>query len=225
MESYDVFLCNNFVALPAFKRNFGEQDPTTGEWVVVTSWQSALQVSGQLGALIGVFLAGPLTSRIGYRWATLTGLMLLNAFIFVFYFAETMPVIFASQILEGIPWGIFIANAPAYCSEIVPIQLRAPATQMLQMFWAIGSIVVGAVTFVYNDVDGSRAWKYVLIRNMGNLFANVRKPGFLSLSNGCSLPRSPSLSFSHPSRLGGWFERDALKRQQNRSAALDASRG
>lgn len=159
MESYDVFLCNNFVALPAFKRNFGEQDPTTGEWVVVTSWQSALQVSGQLGALIGVFLAGPLTSRIGYRWATLTGLMLLNAFIFVFYFAETMPVIFASQILEGIPWGIFIANAPAYCSEIVPIQLRAPATQMLQMFWAIGSIVVGAVTFVYNDVDGSRAWK------------------------------------------------------------------
>ncbi|CAL3971161.1 unnamed protein product, partial [Diplocarpon coronariae] len=45
-----------------------------------------LQVSGQLGALIGVFLAGPLTSRLGYRYATLMGLMALNAFVFVFYF-------------------------------------------------------------------------------------------------------------------------------------------
>jgi len=159
MESYDVFLCNNFVALGAFKERFGVIDPSNGKPVIVTKWQSALQVSGQLGALIGVFLAGPLTSRIGYRWATLTGLMLLNCFIFVFYFAESMPVIFAAQILEGIPWGIFIANAPAYCSEIVPIQLRAPATQMLQMFWAVGSIIVGAVTYVYNPVQGPSAWK------------------------------------------------------------------
>jgi len=159
MESYDVFLCNNFVALGAFKERFGVIDPSNGKPVIVTKWQSALQVSGQLGALIGVFLAGPLTSRIGYRWATLTGLMLLNCFIFVFYFAESMPVIFAAQILEGIPWGIFIANAPAYCSEIVPIQLRAPATQMLQMFWAVGSIIVGAVTYVYNPVQGPSAWE------------------------------------------------------------------
>jgi SP family general alpha glucoside:H+ symporter-like MFS transporter len=159
MESYDVFLCNNFVALGAFKTHFGVWDEATQDHVIVPSWQSALQVSGQLGALIGVFVAGPLTSRIGYRLATLTGLMLLNAFIFVFYYAETLPVIFAAQILEGIPWGIFIANAPAYCSEIVPIQLRAPATQMLQMFWAIGSIIVAAVTFVYNPVTDSVAWK------------------------------------------------------------------
>ena len=61
---------------------------------------------------------------------------------------------FAAQILEGMPWGIFIANAPAYCSEIVPLRLRAPATQMLQMFWAIGSIIVGGVTVVvWKQID------------------------------------------------------------------------
>ena len=150
MESYDVFLIGNFVALPAFANKYGVYNPATQSYVIVPKWQSALQVSGQLGALIGVCLAGPLTSRIGYRYATLTGLMLLNVFIFAFYFANSMPVIFAAQILEGLPWGIFIANAPAYCSEIVPIKLRAPATQMLQMFWAIGSIIVGAVTYRYN---------------------------------------------------------------------------
>lgn len=159
MESYDVFLIGNFVALPAFRQKFGVWDIAKNEYVIVPKWQSALQVSGQLGALIGVFLAGPLTSRIGYRYATLTGLILLNVFIFVFYFAESMPVIFVAQLLEGLPWGIFIANAPAYCSEIVPIKLRAPATQMLQMFWAIGSIIVGAVTYVYNPRIDKSAYK------------------------------------------------------------------
>ncbi|KAH8670156.1 general substrate transporter [Tricladium varicosporioides] len=159
MESYDVFLIGNFVALPAFREKYGIFDTVTNSYVIETKWQSALQVSGQLGALIGVFLAGPLTSRIGYRWATLTGLMLLNIFIFAFYFAESLPVIFVAQLLEGVPWGIFIANAPAYCSEIVPIKLRAPATQMLQMFWAIGSIIVGAVTYRYNGINHPSAYK------------------------------------------------------------------
>ena len=163
MESYDVFLIGNFVALPEFKRQFGTFHPGIG-WVIPTQWQGALQVSGQLGALIGVFIAGPLTSSIGYRWATLTGLMFLNVFIFVFYFATSLPVIFVAQLLEGLPWGIFIANAPAWCSEIVPIHLRAPATQMLQMFWAIGSIIVGAVTYRYNNVSDQSAYKYVLIK-------------------------------------------------------------
>jgi SP family general alpha glucoside:H+ symporter-like MFS transporter len=161
MESYCVFLIGNFVALPAFIDKYGVYDAATNGKVVVTKWQSALQVSGQLGALIGVFLAGPLTSRIGYRWATISGLMLLNVFIFAFYYAESMPVIFVAQLLEGMPWGIFIANAPAYCSEIVPIKLRAPATQMLQMFWAIGSIIVGAVTYVYNTNPDQSAYKYM----------------------------------------------------------------
>ena len=159
MESYDVFLCGNFVALPAFVDRFGVWDPKTSAYVIETKWQSALQVSGQLGALIGVFLAGPLTSAIGYRWATFTGLMLLNVFIFSFYFAQSLPVIFVAQLLEGLPWGIFIANAPAYCSEIVPIQLRAPATQMLQMFWAIGSIIVNAVAYVYNTHNDEAAYR------------------------------------------------------------------
>ena len=223
MESYDVFLIGNFVALPAFRKQYGIL--VKDEYVIVTKWQSALQVSGQLGALIGVFLAGPLTSRIGYRWATLTGLMLLNVFIFVFYFADSLPVIFVAQLLEGLPWGIFIANAPAYCSEIVPIKLRAPATQMLQMFWAIGSIIVGAVTYRYNGVNDASAYKYLLIRFTSKSFTDEKKLGFPLHFSGCSPPLSLSSSFVRPSRPGGWFERDVFKKQHIRSGALDAGRG
>lgn len=159
MESYCVFLMGNFIALPAFAKEYGVYNETQNKWLIVASWQSALQMGGPLGAIIGVLLAGPLTSRIGYRWATITGLMTLNAFIFVFYFANSLPVMFVAQLLEGIPWGIFIANAPAYCSEIVPIQLRAPATQMLQMFWAIGSIIVNGIAYHYNTRNDSQAYR------------------------------------------------------------------
>lgn len=182
MESFDVFLINNFIALPAFTKVYGVEHD--GKNIIVPSWQSALQMAGQLGALIGVFLAGPLTSAIGYRWATLTGLMLLNIFIFAMYFGESLPVIFVAQLLEGIPWGIFIANAPAYCSEIVPIQLRAPATQMLQMFWAIGSIIVGGVTYSYSGTDEPRAYKYVL-QLLYKTPADLLSTGSQSHCNGC----------------------------------------
>jgi SP family general alpha glucoside:H+ symporter-like MFS transporter len=172
MEAYCVFLVGNFMPLPAFADEYGIWDAAKSEYVIAASWQSALQMGGPVGAIIGVCLAGPLTSRIGYRWATISGLMLLNAFIFVFYFANSLPIMFLSQLLEGIPWGIFIANAPAYCSEITPIQLRAPATQMLQMFWAIGAIIVTGVTYKYNGKLDQSAYRYLLSRSTNNCFAD-----------------------------------------------------
>ncbi|KAM7189348.1 putative sugar porter family MFS transporter [Rhypophila sp. PSN 637] len=158
MESYCVFLMGAFVAMDQFKKEYGVLD-IHGKMQIEASWQSALQMGGPLGAIIGVVIAGPITSKIGYRWATIGGLMVLNCFIFVFYFANSLAVMFVSQLLEGIPWGVFIANAPAYCSEIVPIQLRAPATQMLQMFWAIGAIIVGGVCYVYEGKMESSAYR------------------------------------------------------------------
>lgn len=162
----------NFVALPAFLNEFGELDESKGEYYLTYSWQSALQMGGPVGAFIGVFLAGPITSWIGYRWTTIGGLMLLNAFIFVFYFGNSLGVMLASQLLEGIPWGLFIANAPAYCSEIVPMRLRAPATQMLQMFWAIGAIIVGGVAFYYQDILDSSAYRYATMDLYGDFLAD-----------------------------------------------------
>ncbi|KAF9894173.1 hypothetical protein FE257_009146 [Aspergillus nanangensis] len=159
MESYCVFLMGQFIATDKFAEDFGVYSEVEKGYIIEASWQSAFQCSGPVGAFIGVFIAGPITSRIGYRWATIGGLMFLNAFIFVFYFGKNQGVLFASQILEGIPWGIFVANAPAYCSEIVPMRLRAPATQMLQMFWAIGSIIVGGITYHYQSKNDASSYR------------------------------------------------------------------
>jgi SP family general alpha glucoside:H+ symporter-like MFS transporter len=150
-----------FIATVQFATDFGVYSEIQKGFIIEASWQSAFQCSGPVGAFIGVFIAGPITSWIGYRWTTIGGLMFLNAFILIFYFGNSQGMFLAAQILEGIPWGIFIANAPAYCAEIVPLRLRAPATQMLQMFWAIGSIIVGGITYHYQSRRDSTAYRFV----------------------------------------------------------------
>jgi SP family general alpha glucoside:H+ symporter-like MFS transporter len=90
MEAFDMFLNGNFVALPSFQKHYGVQTgPDT--WVIPTRWQSALFQSGQCGAFIGVFMAGPITNRLGYRWTTILGLVLMNATIFISFFVSNIP--------------------------------------------------------------------------------------------------------------------------------------
>ncbi|KAH6880105.1 general substrate transporter [Thelonectria olida] len=161
MESFDMFLNGNFVALPAFKEKYGVHVPGEG-WTIETKWQSALFQSGQCGAFVGVFMAGPITNRLGYRWTTILGLMLMNATIFVSFFANSLTLLVVGQALEGVPWGFFIANAPAYASEIVPLALRGACTASLQMSWSIGSIIVAGVTYAYNKRTDEWSWRVPL---------------------------------------------------------------
>lgn len=86
MESFDMFLNGNFVALTAFKKRYGVYH--NGEYTIETKWQSALFQAGQCGALVGVFLAGPITNRLGYRWTTIVGLIMMNATIFISFFVS-----------------------------------------------------------------------------------------------------------------------------------------
>ncbi|KAL5366195.1 general substrate transporter [Aspergillus floccosus] len=161
MESFDMFLNTNFVALAHFQKVYGvETGPDT--YAIPTRWQSALFQAGQCGAFIGVYLAGPITNRIGYRWTTLLGLLLMNATIFISFFANSLTLLVVGQALEGVPWGFFIANSPAYASEIVPLPLRAACTATLQMSWSIGSIIVAGATYAYNGLNNEWAWRVPL---------------------------------------------------------------
>ena len=86
-----MFLNGNFVSQTAFQQRYGVllkgSDPPA--YAIPTKWQSALFQSGQCGAFIGVFLAGPVTNRLGYRWTTIMALMLMNATIFISFFVST----------------------------------------------------------------------------------------------------------------------------------------
>ena len=83
-----MFLNGNFVALKSFQQRYGIEVAGQSGKVIPTKWQSALFQSGQCGAFVGVFLAGPVTNRLGYRWTTIMALMLMNATIFISFFVS-----------------------------------------------------------------------------------------------------------------------------------------
>ncbi|KAI3394008.1 hypothetical protein diail_3325 [Diaporthe ilicicola] len=162
MESFDMFLNGNFVALPAFKEKYGVHVAGSADKSIETKWQSSLFQAGQCGAFVGVLIAGPITNRIGYRWTTLLALVMMNATIFISFFANSLEVLVIGQAFEGVPWGFFIANSPAYASEIVPLSLRGAVTATLQMSWSIGSIVVGGATYALNQRTDEWSWRIPL---------------------------------------------------------------
>lgn len=90
-----MFLNGNFVALDIFKAKYGVQ-LSDGSYAIPTKWQSALFQSGQCGAFVGVFLAGPVTTRLGYRWTTILALILMNATIFISFFVSPRAMVCSS---------------------------------------------------------------------------------------------------------------------------------
>lgn len=76
--------------------------------------------------------------------------------------AKSLAVLVIGQTFEGIPWGFFIANSPAYASEVVPLALRGACTASLQMAWSVGGIIVAAVTYGYNQRKDEWAWRVPL---------------------------------------------------------------
>jgi hypothetical protein len=54
---------------------------------------------------------------------------------------------------------MFIANSPAYASEVVPLALRGACTATLQMSWSIGGIIVAAATYGFNMRNDEWAWR------------------------------------------------------------------
>jgi len=54
-----------------------------------------------VGALINGYVAG----KVGYRWVMIYALAIMNAFIFVIFFASNAGVLVAGQVLVGLTWG------------------------------------------------------------------------------------------------------------------------
>lgn len=224
MESYDVFLINNFVALDAFKQKYGvfTHDTNPPSYVIVTKWQSALQVSGQLGALIGVFIAGPLTSRVGYCYATLIGLMLLNVFIFAFYFANSFQLSssrsFSREFHGEFSLQTHRHTAVRLCrSSCEPLLLRCCKCSGPL---AVLSLVPSPTVTTPCQVPPPTSMYKICLRTRSA--ADRKYTGSQSRCNGCSQPHLPFSSSAHQNRHGGLCARDVSKKQHTQSDVLDA---
>lgn len=82
----------------------------------------------------------------------------MSAFIFVTFFATSVEILLAGQVLCGLPWGIFATMGPTYSSEVCPLALRGHLTAYVNMCWAIGQFIAAGV--LKGLVNNTTEWSY-----------------------------------------------------------------
>jgi MFS transporter, SP family, general alpha glucoside:H+ symporter len=144
MEGFDTALIGNFYAMPQFSKKYGGL-AKDGTYQVPPSWQSALSDGGQVGSIIGLFLNGIISERIGYRKAMIISLARILCFIFINFFAVNVQMLLAGYILCGIPWGVFQTLTTIYAAEVTPVALRAYLTTYVNLCWVIGQFIAAGI--------------------------------------------------------------------------------
>ncbi|EST04872.1 General substrate transporter [Kalmanozyma brasiliensis GHG001] len=159
---YDSSILSSFFAQPAFTQKFGEctlADDGTQNCQISAPWQQGLTNGAWIGSIIGLQLAGSVAERIGHLRLMMISTTLMLSFVFIPFFATSLPIFLVGQILMGIPWGGFQSLASAYASEICPVSLRPLLTTYVNLCWVFGQLLAAGVlraTVVRSDVW---AWK------------------------------------------------------------------
>lgn len=112
----------------------------------------------QVGSIIGLYLNGWISAKIGYRKTMLGALVLMVAFIFLPFFAQNVETILAGAILQGIPWGVFQTLTVTYASEVMPTNLRAYLTTYVNLCWVMGQLIAAGVLKGCSGIEGQ--WSY-----------------------------------------------------------------
>lgn len=158
MEGMDVGLINNFFGQKAYLNRFGWPD-ANGKQHIPSSWQAAIGNGNNLGSIIGLLLNGYLQSRFGSRKVYMASMALMGATIFTLFFAVNVQMLFAANILCGIPWGIFQTLTTAYAAEICPTAMRGYLTSWVSMCWGCGSFLAAGVLRGSLGLPGDLAWR------------------------------------------------------------------
>ncbi|KAH8799465.1 putative sugar transporter [Xylogone sp. PMI_703] len=159
MDGYDGALLGSLSAFPSFRNHFGEYiNPKSGSQIPA-QWQLALGCSSPVGNIIGIYLGGITTDRFGYKRSLLIWLAFLTACIFISFFAVSISVIFAGEVLCGLSWGVFATMAPAYVAEVCPVVLRGLMEIWVTMCWGIGQLLSYSVLLTLNHETSMWGWR------------------------------------------------------------------
>ncbi|KAG5930429.1 hypothetical protein E4U42_001352 [Claviceps africana] len=144
MEGFDLVLLSTLFAYPPFQKKFGVQQPN-GTYELTAEWQSGLNNATLSGQILGLFVVGYIADRFGYRKTLMGALAACAAFIFIPFFAESLPQLLVGQILLGLPWGVFQTMTTTYASEVCPTHLRAYLTTYVNLCWVFGQLIASGI--------------------------------------------------------------------------------
>ncbi|RFU81725.1 sugar inositol transporter [Trichoderma arundinaceum] len=144
MSGYDGQIIFSFYALPAFQKRYGEL--VGGSYEIPAPWQTALGMGNPIGQVLGALASGYPMERFGRRWT-------------LAFFATSLPMLCAGEILGGLAYGFYVVIAPTYASEICPLALRGLLTAFINLAFVIGQFIAQGVAAGLEGREDEWAYK------------------------------------------------------------------
>ncbi|KAK9364827.1 general substrate transporter [Lipomyces kononenkoae] len=144
MDGYDTKLIGSLFAQPAFQKAYGYRQPG-GSYQISAPWQTGLNNGSNVGQLLGLVIGGTLSEWLGFRKTMIIGLFVAPCLVFVQFFAPSIGVLQAAQVLLGLPLGMFQTVVTVYALEVMPVCLRSYLTSYNNMCWVFGQFIASGV--------------------------------------------------------------------------------
>ncbi|KAF2767354.1 general substrate transporter [Teratosphaeria nubilosa] len=156
MTAFDPQLLGNLYATPAFKRDFGYL--YKGDYIVSAPWQTGLSMGNPIGQVLGAFFASYPMEWFGRKKTFGVCVVLTAAFIFIQFFARSLPVLLVGELLGGLVLGTYATIAPTYASEVCPTALRGILTSYVNLCFVIGQLIANGIIAGTSKLDSH--WAY-----------------------------------------------------------------
>ncbi|CCE83101.1 Piso0_002880 [Millerozyma farinosa CBS 7064] len=158
MEAYDQKILFGFTGLPVYQKRFGEE-VSPGKYSLSSKWTTLLTNGVHFGQIIGLFIAGIVVERIGYRYSIIGAMAVAAGIIFILFFAQNLHMLFAGGFIFGIPQGFFITLSTTYATDICPMALRPYLTTWNNMCWTIGALIVTGILAGFSNTTSEWGWR------------------------------------------------------------------
>lgn len=159
MEGYDTNLLSSFYGFPAFTEKFGEWYEAQGEYQIPAKWQTSLSMAVNVGEIVGLYAAGVIADRVGYRYTLIGALFFTTCFIFIVFFAQNIATLLVGELLLGLPWGFFQTLTLSYASEVCPQVLRLYLTTYVNCCWVLGQLISSGLLRAFVNSESKDAYR------------------------------------------------------------------
>ncbi|KAJ6442387.1 MFS maltose permease MalP [Purpureocillium lavendulum] len=156
MLAFDPQLIGNLYSTPQFQRDFGYE--FEGEYVIEASWQTGLSMGNPIGQVVGALFAAYPMEWFGRKRTFAACVILTSALVFIQFFARSLNVLLAGELLAGLVLGQFVVIAPAYASEVCPTAVRGHLTAYVNLCFVMGQLLGNGVTAGTQKLDNH--WAY-----------------------------------------------------------------
>ncbi|KAK5120671.1 hypothetical protein LTR85_006029 [Meristemomyces frigidus] len=156
MTAFDPQLLGNLYATPAFQREFGYL--YEGSYIVSAPWQTGLSMGNPIGQVVGAFFAAFPMEWYGRKLTFGACVILTTGFVFIQFFARSLPVLLVGELLGGLVLGTYATIAPTYASEVCPVALRGVLTSYVNLCFVIGQLIANGIIAGTSQLDTH--WAY-----------------------------------------------------------------